>query len=126
MGTVNELSDEMLARFTQIDYRREMAMVAMVGSGGDEVQHGVARYSINPDNTSGEFAIVVSDELQGQGLGTRLMKALFAAARDHGLNKLEGAVMRENVPMLHLMEELGFTITPDPDDRECVIVERWL
>ncbi|WP_111733419.1 bifunctional acetate--CoA ligase family protein/GNAT family N-acetyltransferase [Roseovarius amoyensis] len=126
MGTVNELSDEMLARFTQIDYRREMAMVAMVGSGGDEVQHGVARYTINPDNTSGEFAIAVSDELQGQGIGTRLMKALFAAARDHGLTKLEGSVLRENVPMLHLMEELGFTVTPDPDDRECVMVERWL
>ncbi|MCZ7676463.1 MAG: bifunctional acetate--CoA ligase family protein/GNAT family N-acetyltransferase [Roseovarius sp.] len=126
MGTVNELSDEMLARFTQIDYRREMALVAMVGSGPEAEQHGVARYVINPDNTSGEFAIVVSDKLQGQGIGTRLMKALFAAARDHGLGKIEGSVLRENVGMLRLMEELGFTITPDPDDRECVIVEHWL
>lgn len=126
MGTVNELSDEMLARFTQIDYRREMALIAVVGEGENAEQHGVARYSINPDNTSCEFAIVVSDKLQGQGIGTRLMKALFHAARDHGLDKIEGAVLRDNTPMLTLMEELGFTVTPDPDDRDCMIIERWL
>ena len=126
MGTVNELSQEMLARFTQIDYRREMALIAVVGEGEEAEQHGVARYSINPDNISCEFAIVVSDKLQGQGIGTRLMKGLFHAARDHGLTKIEGAVLRENTPMLKLMEELGFTVTPDPDDRDCMIVERWL
>jgi len=126
MGTVNELSAEMLARFTQIDYRREMALVAEVGAGREARQHGVARYAINPDNTSCEFAIVVSDRLQGQGIGTRLMKGLFAAARDHGLTKIEGAVLRENAPMLHLMEELDFTVTPDPDDHEVMVVERWL
>lgn len=126
MGTVNELSEEMLARFTQIDYRREMALVAVVGEDGSGEQHGVARYVINPDNTSCEFAIAVSDRLQGQGLGTRLMKGLFDAARDHDLDKIEGAVRRENVSMLHLMEELGFTVSPDPDDRDVVIIERWL
>jgi acetyltransferase len=126
MGTVNELSEEMLARFTQIDYRREMALVAVVGENGSGEQHGVARYVINPDNTSCEFAIVVSDKMQGHGLGTRLMKGLFDAARDHDLDKIEGSVLRENTPMLHLMEELGFTVTPDPDDRDVVIVERWL
>ena len=54
------------------------------------------------------------------------MKGLFDAARDHDLDKIEGAVLRENVSMLHLMEELGFTVSPDPDDRDVVIVERWL
>jgi len=126
MGTVSELSEEMLARFTQIDYRREMALIAVVGEGDAARQHGVARYTINPDNTSCEFAIVVSDELRGQGIGTRLMKGLFAAARDHRLTKIEGAVLRENTAMLKLMEELGFTISPDPDDRDVMTVERWL
>lgn len=126
MGTVNELTDEMLARFTQIDYRREMALVAVIDENGHKEQHGVARYIINPDNTSCEFAIAVSDKLRGQGLGTRLMKGLFDAARDHGLEKIEGAVLRDNTHMLHLMEELGFAATPDPDDRELVVVERWL
>ena len=126
MGTVNELSPEMLARFTQIDYRTEMALVALVGEGGDAQQIGVARYIINPDRRSCEFAIVVSDKVQHQGIGTRLMKALMEAGRAHGLTMIEGTVLKENTPMLHLMEELGFIIERSPDDPEIVIVHREL
>lgn len=126
MGAMNELSQEMLVRFTQIDYRREMALVAIVTRNGRDEQHGVTRYVINPDGKSCEFAIVVSDVLRHQGIGTRLMQALFAAARDHGLTRMEGSVLAENTAMLHLMEELGFNQSRDPDDPEIVQVDRWL
>ncbi|MCF3592983.1 bifunctional acetate--CoA ligase family protein/GNAT family N-acetyltransferase [Rhodobacteraceae bacterium LMO-12] len=126
MGTVNELSPEMLARFTQIDYRTEMALVAFVGEPGAQVQMGVARYIINPDRRSCEFAIVISDKLQQQGIGTRLMKALMDAARDRGLTVIEGTVLRENEPMLKLMEELGFSIAQAPEERDIMEVEREL
>ncbi|MDU8927489.1 bifunctional acetate--CoA ligase family protein/GNAT family N-acetyltransferase [Alisedimentitalea sp. MJ-SS2] len=126
MGTISELSPQMLARFTQIDYRTEMALVAMVEQDGKQTQIGVTRYAINPDRRSCEFAIVVSDAVQHQGIGTKLMKALMEAARDHGLAVIEGTVLRENDAMLHLMEELGFSISTSPDDREVVIVERDL
>lgn len=126
MGSVNELSPEMLAQFTQIDYRREMALVAMAEIEGRDVQVGVARYVINPDQKSCEFAVVVSDRIQHQGLGTKLMKGLFSAAQDHDLEVIEGTVLKKNEPMLRLMKELGFTQRPDPDDRDVVIVERWL
>ncbi|MBV7377647.1 GNAT family N-acetyltransferase [Maritimibacter dapengensis] len=126
MGVLNELSPEMLVQFTQIDYRREMALVAMAEIDGKEVQCGVARYVMNPDGTSCEFAIVVGDQVQHQGIGTRLMKALFGAARDHELSVIEGTVLRNNAPMLKLMKELGFTQRYDPDDPELVIVERRL
>jgi acetyltransferase len=126
MGTMTELSPEMLARFTQIDYRREMAFVAITQEEGEPHQQGVARYVINPDNKSCEFAIVVSDEIQHQGIGTRLMKALMGAARDHGLSVIEGTVLKRNTKMLHLMTDLGFTITPQADDPDVVVVDRWL
>lgn len=126
MGSVNELSPEMLAQFSAIDYRREMALCAMAEIEGQDVLVGVARYVINPDQKSCEFAIVVSDRIQHQGLGTRLMKGLFSAAQDHGLDVIEGTVLKKNDPMLRLMKELGFTQRPDPDDRDVVIVERWL
>ena len=126
MGAVNELSPELLAQFTQIDYRREMALVAMADIEGQTVQVGVARYVINPDWKSCEFAIVVSDRIQHQGLGTKLMKGLFSAAQDHGLEVIEGTVLRKNAPMLRLMKDLGFTQRPDPHDRDVVIVEREL
>lgn len=126
MGQVNELSPEMLAQFTQLDYRREMALVAMAELEGEQVQVGVARYVINPDEKSCEFAVVVSDRIQHQGLGTKLMKGLFHAAQEHGLEVIEGSVLKKNAPMLRLMKELGFTQRPDPDDRDLCIVERWL
>ncbi|MCK0141835.1 bifunctional acetate--CoA ligase family protein/GNAT family N-acetyltransferase [Aliiroseovarius sp. F20344] len=126
MGSVNELSPELLAQFSAIDYRREMALVAMAEIDGKDVLVGVARYVINPDQKSCEFAIVVSDRIQHQGLGTRLMKGLFGAAQDHDLDVIEGTVLKKNEPMLRLMKELGFTQRPDPDDRDVVIVERWL
>ncbi|MEZ5657031.1 MAG: GNAT family N-acetyltransferase [Burkholderiaceae bacterium] len=112
MGSISELSPEMLARFTQIDYRREMALVALTIEQGRALQQGVARYAINPDNRSCEFAIVVSERLQGQGVGTRLMKALMDAARDQRLTRIEGTVLRDNAPMLKLMSELGFITWP--------------
>ncbi len=126
MGSITELSPQMLARFTQIDYRTEMAFVAIVDRGGKPFQHGVARYVINPDGKSCEFAIVVSDKIQHQGIGTRLMKALIDAARDHGLNAIEGTVLADNAPMLRLMTDLGFTISRQPDDPDVVAVELWL
>lgn len=126
MGILNELSPEMLVQFTQIDYRREMALVAMAEIDGKEEQCGVARYVINPDGRSAEFAVVVGDQVRHQGIATRLMKGLFNAARDHDLTTIEGTVLKNNAPMLKLMSELGFTTRMDPDDAELVIVERTL
>lgn len=126
MGALTELSPEMLVRFTQIDYRREMALVAIVEKASGPVQVGVARYTINPDGKSCEFAIVVSDDIQNQGLGTKLMKALMDAAREHGLTQIEGTVLKGNAPMLTLMKELGFAIRPVANDPEIVAIRRLL
>ena len=124
MQAIKELTPEMLARFTQIDYAREMALIALTEIDGDEKQVGVARYAINPDGRSCEFALVVSDAVQGRGIGSRLMNALIAAARLHGLATIEGIVMVSNRPMLALMRRLGFSERLDPDDPETMIVER--
>ncbi len=126
MGAINELSPQMLAQFTQIDYRREMALVAIITRDGRTEQQGVARYAINPDNKSCEFAIVVSDTIRNQGIGTRLMQALIDAARDHGLDRIIGTVLKENEDMLQLMAELGFTVSRIPDDPGVLLVERSL
>ena len=126
MGTLKELSPAMLSQFTQIDYAREMALVAVTRKNGKSQQHGVARYHINDDDSSCEFAIVVSDILQHQGIGTKLMKLLMTAARDHGLATIEGTVLARNQPMLDLMQELGFSLQKSADDGELLQVERQL
>jgi acetyltransferase len=126
MYSLKELTPAMLAQFTQIDYSREMALVAFTEEAGKPVQQGVARYIINPDGESCEFAIVVSDKRQHQGIGTRLMTALIEAARDQDLRLMEGTVLAENKAMLQLMKDLGFTSRHSEEERDIVIVERWL
>jgi acetyltransferase len=119
MQAIDELSPQMVARFTQIDYSREMALIAVVqNTEGKETEIGVARYSINPDGRSCEFAIVVADEWQRQGIAHLLMQQLVATARNHGLQIMEGDVLANNYDMLTLVEKLGFVISTSEDSAD--------
>jgi acetyltransferase len=121
-----ELTPQMLARFTQIDYDRELALVALEGSGEDERIRGVARYVANPNVISAEFAIVVGDDMQGKGLGFALMTKLLAAAREVGYRYIEGSVLTGNSGMLRLMAALGFRVERDENDSGVVRVVKDL
>jgi len=126
MYMIDELPPEMLARFTQLDYDREMAFIAVVGQSGAEAEVAVARYITNPDGESCEFAIVVADAWQHHGIGHRLMEALMAAARSKGLKQMEGAVLSENREMLQMAESLGFVSRIDDNDATVTLVHKWL
>ena len=117
LSTLAELSPSMLARFTQIDYDREMAIVAVISdeTSGERVI-GVARYLLNPDAVTSEFALAVADEYQGQGIGSALMKRICEVARERGLKAVIGLVLGNNSDMLALMNRLGFIEQSDPDD----------
>lgn len=117
MDTLRELDPVMLSRFTQIDYDREMALVAVTDNGkGDESMLGVARHSINPDGKSCEFGMSVADEWHGHGIGHRLLSSLIEEARNKGLTTMEGDVLSTNAGMLQLAQTLGFTMTPNEED----------
>jgi acetyltransferase len=117
MSTLKHLTPAMVARFTQVDYDREMALVALVQQGGREVQIAVARYVINPDWFSCEFAIVVSQHWQGHGLGRHLMLRLIEIAHARGLKIMTGQILTANGRMLGLAKALGFAIEDDSEDR---------
>lgn len=126
-----ELPPAMLARFTLIDYDREMALVAVkqerIIDEEGEVQVnerllGVSRYVTNPDRSTCEFALVVADDMAGQGLGARLMLSIMEVARDKGLEQIEGLVLTNNPNMLKLMRRLGFEIRSFPEDPEFRLV----
>jgi acetyltransferase len=116
MNNVVELSQQMLVRFTQIDYDREMALVAVTGKDGQEIELGVCRYAINPDGQSCEFAVVVADPWRRQGVGGKLMNHLMDAARARGLRTMEGEVLVQNKNMLKFVAALGFSIEDNPED----------
>ncbi len=123
MNALQELSQEMLVRLTQIDYYNEMALIAVKPSGKGEEQIGVARYTTNLDQESCEFALVVSDAWQGLGIGYQLMQKLMDIARDRGLERMDGQVLASNTRMLNMMRSLNFRIGPDPEDTAVKLVE---
>jgi acetyltransferase len=126
MQEITELTPEMLTRFTQLDYDREMAFIAIVTTNEGEREIGVSRYVMQPDGTSAEFALVVADEWHEHGVGTRLMQALFDAARARGLATLDGEILRSNGPMLHLVTSLGFATNEREGDVNAVRVTKVL
>ncbi len=126
MSSMQELTETMLVRFTQIDYSREMALIAVTLAQNREVELGVARYAINPDGDSCEFALVVADSFQGKGLGQKLMVVLMEAARSKGLSMIEGEVLSNNHSMLNLMMRLGFAVKASEDDQSVMRVSRAL
>ncbi|MCF8167187.1 MAG: bifunctional acetate--CoA ligase family protein/GNAT family N-acetyltransferase [Rhodoferax sp.] len=127
VSSITELPPTMLARFTLIDYDREMALVAVFkerhAAADGEISEterivGVSRYITNPDQSSCEFALVVADDFNGKGLGSRLMMSIMDVARDKGLAEIEGLVLANNPGMLKLMRSLGFSVKAfreDPD-----------
>jgi acetyltransferase len=129
VSSMLELPARMLARYTLIDYDREMALVAVhrqrrvladgsLGESGPEEIIGVSRYITNPDQTSCEFSLVVCDACAGQGLGSRLMLSIMDLARAKGLAEIQGLVLSHNDSMLRLMRSLGFEIHPFAEDAD--------
>ena len=104
-------------RFTQIDYDRDMAFVAVqIDPEGKPEQLGVSRYVANPDGETVEFALTVADSWQKRGLGRKLMQVLIDCARSKGFSAVVGEVLSDNTKMLNLMTSLGFKILANPED----------
>jgi acetyltransferase len=116
---IRELKPEMLARFTQIDYDREIAMVAIQENEGHERLMGVARIIGDPDGKFGEFAVVVGDPWQGQGIGAVLLQKCLDIAKTRGFKTIIGCVLRENKGMLALGKKLGLRVEKDSAISEC-------
>jgi acetyltransferase len=116
MDTLQELSQSMLVRFTQIDYDREMALIAVLKQDNREKELGVCRYVASADGQSCEFALVVADEWQNKGIGNKLMNCLFDAARAKGIKVMEGEVLATNRSMLELVHRLGFEASISQED----------
>jgi acetyltransferase len=126
MQALQELTPEMIVRFTQIDYDREMAFVAVTEDANLPSELGVGRYLMNPDGNSVEFALVVADDCQCLGIGSRIMTALIQTAKSKGMLFFEGEVLVINKPMLSLVKKLGFSIETIAGDNEVVRVVKDL
>lgn len=114
MAPLRELSPAMLERAVRPVAGRDLALVAVVGDGADEVIVGGARY-IGAEDGSCEFAVTITDAWQGAGLASQLMKELVRDARARGLKRMDGYVLAANRPMLELARRLGFKARPSEE-----------
>ena len=122
---IRNWTHDMLIRFTQNDYDRELGLMAVGAPPGPEVMMGVSRLVTTSDRQDAEFALIVADAWHGKGLGSKLMERLIQVAREMGVKRLKGDVLSGNHPMLALMSKLGFVLSKD-EGGETVRVEMTL
>jgi acetyltransferase len=123
-GPLKALPHWMLVRFTQVDYDREIDLVALAETtGGQERMLATARVISDPDGKRAEFAILVGEPWQGEGVGATLLSRCLAIARERGIETVWGIVLRENTGMLALGKKLGFKVskTDEPGEMELTI-----
>ncbi|KAF1712257.1 GNAT family N-acetyltransferase [Pseudoxanthomonas kalamensis DSM 18571] len=111
--SVKHFSHEFIARLTQLDYARSIALVALDQHGR---MLGAVRLHADADYAAGEYGILVRSDLKGHGVGWKLMKIMIEYAAWLGLREVDGQVLRENRNMLAMCEQLGFRISADPDE----------
>jgi acetyltransferase len=118
-GALRELSPLAAGRLAQIDYDREMVLVATEPAGAIA---GVVRLVFDPEFETAECAIIVRSDRQRRGLGGRLLKEALAYADSHGASRVWGDVLRENAPTIDLGRRLGGKVSDSPIDRQHVRV----
>jgi len=121
LGQIREPSDSLIRKLTELDYRHDVAFIALARK--DDTTHavGVSRYSLAPDGQSCECAVTVADAWQGKGLGTILMRDLIGVARQRGIRSMFSMDAADNERMRELARDLGFKRQRDPDDATRVI-----
>jgi acetyltransferase len=112
---LKNITHEMLIRECNIDYDREMNIVAEIKEGQRKKLVGVGRLIIEPDFKKGEFAVVVHDQYQAKGLGYKICDILIGIAQEKGLERFLGMVLTSNKKMISLCRKLGFTVENLPD-----------
>ncbi|MGH8518359.1 MAG: GNAT family N-acetyltransferase, partial [Panacagrimonas sp.] len=122
---IRHFSHTMAARMTQIDYDRELALVAHPLDAPESLR-AIGTLIADPDNASAEFALLVRPDHARLGLGRQLLAALIEHARRRGIGRVSGVVLADNEPMLTLARSMGFVRRLDPDDATCRRVELQL
>jgi acetyltransferase len=112
---IKNWTHEMLIRFTQNDYDRELGLMAIGLPPGPEVMMGVSRMVMAADRSKAEFAVIIADPWQAKGLGPKLVERITDIAREQGVKLLTGDVLAQNQPMLEMVKRLGFSLRKDTE-----------
>lgn len=121
-GAQKDLSPQMLNFFTDIDYQKHMALIAV----HDGIEIAVARFFCNEETNTCEFAIVVDEQWQHLGLGGHLIKSLMEVAKNENIKEMTGDVLPHNQKMIEFVKELGFEVSSHPEDHHLLLARKKL
>lgn len=116
ISTRNDMPHERLQEFVVIDYSREVTILAVTGTEGQEMILGVGQYLINGGLHNAEVAFAVRDDYQKKGIAQEMLSFLTTLAKKEGLLAFTAEVLAENRPMLHVFEKGGFDIKMRKED----------
>ncbi|UCE44509.1 MAG: bifunctional acetate--CoA ligase family protein/GNAT family N-acetyltransferase [Candidatus Bathyarchaeota archaeon] len=121
-NVIKDTPHEMRVRYCNIDYDREMAIVAELSEGEERKILGVVRLNVEPDGKTGEIAVIVADPWQGLGLGSKMVDYIIEICKDMGLERVYGLMLKNNQRAIALMKKMGFTTEyPDQDTVKTVL-----
>jgi acetyltransferase len=112
---IRHIGHEELTRYCNIDYDKEIAIVAELNQNGERRIIGVARIVMEADKRTGEFAVLVHDDYQNKGLGYKLLDVLIGIAQEKRLGAIYGLVLNENRRMLSICRGTGFSVSPSEE-----------
>ncbi len=109
-----KIDDKMIERFTQLDYSKEMAIVAEVKNKEEKQIIAVARIAAcKPNDKDAEFAIIVTDSWQGKGLGKIMTNYILNVAADLGYENIHAYLFSNNKAMARILTKIGFKFSKE-------------
>ncbi|MBN2238362.1 MAG: bifunctional acetate--CoA ligase family protein/GNAT family N-acetyltransferase [Dehalococcoidales bacterium] len=120
---IKDISHDMLSRFCNIDYDREMAIIAEYSQNGKRRNVGVGRLIMEFGGDTAEFAVLVADDFQGRGLGIKLLDVIIGIAQEKGLKSLYGIAINDNWRIIGLTRKMGFTNKKISEDETLMTLE---
>jgi len=107
---IKDTPHEIRVRYCNIDYNREIAIVAELTENGQRKILGVVRLSLEPDRKSGEIAFIIADRWKGLGLGTKMVDHMIEISKDKGIETIYAIMLPDNYRAINLMKKMGFNI----------------
>ncbi|MEM4200710.1 MAG: GNAT family N-acetyltransferase [Nitrososphaerales archaeon] len=107
---IKDTPHEVRVRYCNIDYDREIAIVAELNEEERKRILGVVRVSLEPDRKKGEIAFIVADPWQGLGLGTKMVDYVIEIAKEMGVESLYAIMLPDNYQAMKLTKKMGFTL----------------
>jgi len=108
--TIVQPAHEYSVRYCNIDYDRELAIVAEIEDEGKRKMLGVVRLNLAPSEKTGEISFIVTDSWQGQGLGSKMVDYMIEISKDKKLETINAIMLPDNYKAIKLLREMGFTI----------------